>query len=316
MEIRQSRDTDEEGIRALFKVSFNKDMSHDEWVWKYKSSPFGSVSYVVIKNNNIVAHYGGIKYNFFKKNEMLVAYQTCDVMTHPGFRGMFFGRNPLIVKTATMFYRDYDMDFAFGFPSERHARLQAMLLGGSLPRKVVVFKKDIHSTVKNSWKYPGIELPWDTIRVNDIDMLWEKCSEGYPLSIEKNSRYFMWRYKMHPSEEYKIIALRSMLSRKLKALAVVKLKDHEMHIHDFLIPKRKMFVYFWKALESLACKMHARSIITWANMQEDVSRFLMKSGYTHNEDIPCSFRAIKSERISTSDFFSGYCYRIGDYDAS
>lgn len=315
MEIRQAQEKDEKGIRELFYSSFRKEMSHEEWIWKYKQSPYGSVSYVAIDNKNIIAHYGGIKFSFYMKGRTLWAYQKCDVMTHPGYRGKVFSKSPPIVQAGKMFYEENSMDFAFGFPSERHARLQRLVLGGSDPERISVFNKDLQHTFKMKWRYK-IEVGWDALNSIDLYELWNRCYESSSLSIVKNSSYIAWRYRKHPSRNYTPVVFRSKFFKKIEGLVIVKCNDNLMSVLDYFIPQKSIFKLFWNHLESFALSLKATSITTWANREESVSDFLIDLGFSINEGIPYAVRIINHKEMVDTDFYSKYCYRMGDYDAS
>jgi hypothetical protein len=311
IEIREYRDTDEAQIQELFLTCFGRKLSSIEWAWKYKMSPWGSVAYVALDDKKLISHYGAIRYAFYRN--LLWTYQPCDVMTHPDYRGKIYGKKPPIVKTAEKFYIENTMDFAFGFPSERHARLQTSLLGGSQHRKVTLLKK--HLLIKNEIKHKSyiLKVGWDSINIGGLDDLWKSCSETYPLSIFKDSTYLLWRYMEHPSQYYTLVTLRDIIQKKIVAIAVIKCSEHEMNIFDFFVNGGcEVLSALWEMLESHAIKMKAHIVNVWINLEENISRYLVELGYENTEDVPFQARVINKSKISQNDFFTGYCYRMGD----
>ncbi len=315
MEIRKSAEEDEKGIRTLFAASFQREMSHEEWVWKYKESPWGSYTVIALDAGRIIAHYGCIRLKFHSGDGILDTFQTCDVMTHPKYRARVFSKKGPIVNAGEYFYVVNKMDFAFGFPSERHSRLQRLMLDLSPHVRVSAFRKEPLKKYKFILKPYRFEVGWDGITSYDIDRLWERCSRSYSLSIVKNGDYLLWRYKKHPVRSYVPLILRGIFGNKIKGLALVRFKDNEMNVLDFFVPETALIRHFWKALELFAIQRGARAVNTWVNTSEAVSRNLMDLSYTVNEGIPCAVKVV-SPNITADDFYGKYCYRMGDYDDS
>jgi hypothetical protein len=313
-EIRRSRDDDEEGIRELFQTCFGRELKHEEWLWKYRESPWGSVSYIALDAGRVVAHYGGIRYRFQGGGELLWAYQFCDVMTHPDYRGKVFSERPPIVRAGELLYEESVMDFAFGFPSERHARLQSLRLGGSRHERVAEFHKNVHESKGTGGRHSRLQIGWDAVKVDDMENVWERCSPGYTLSIVKDSAYLLWRFRRHPLRDYEAIILRGFLRGKVKGLAVVGFEKDTMNILDFFVPEEGAYGEFWNALESVALKKRVREMVVWGNAsEEDICESLAESGFRQQEGIPCAVRIMNEGEI-IADFYRHYCYRMGDYD--
>jgi hypothetical protein len=310
IEIRPYKEGDEKEIIKLFKACFGKEMSRKEWQWKYKKSPWGSVSYVVFDNKKLVSHYGGIKYLFYSGNKMLSAYQTCDVMTHPDYRGKFFGKKPLVVKAGEMFYMDNVMDFAFGFPSERHARLQRLLLDGSKYLKILLYKKDLSGANEIRNKSYKLETGWDIVNSDDLDNLWQYSVNNHPLSIVKDSKYLFWRYLEHPSKYYTLLAVKETSGSRIKAFAVTRCTGNELNIYEFCPGDPDLF----NSIASYAKDIQAKVINISANENEEISHYLSSAGYKTTEYVPLSVRIIKKRMLTIKAFFQNYCYRLGDYD--
>jgi hypothetical protein len=310
IEIRPYREGDEKEIIKLFKICFGREISYKEWRWKYKKSPWGSVSYVVLNNNKLVSHYGGLKYLFYTGEKILSAYQTCDVMTHPDHRAKFFTKKPLVVKAGEMFYMDNAMEFAFGFPSERHARLQQLVLGCSKYKKPILFRKKLSAIENVINRSCSLEIGWDMIDSNDLENLWKASRKNNFLSIVKDSKYFFWRYLEHPSKYYTLLTLRNIYSNKIEALAVIRCLGQEMFIYDFFLSDFN----FFPMLEHYAAGQKAHTLNIAANSGEDISNYLIGTGYKPTEYVPLIVRIVKKEALTIKTFFSNYCFRLGDYD--
>lgn len=313
MEIRYYQDTDEEKIRKLFHLSFGKELSHNEWDWKYKMSPWGSVAYVAVEHNDIIAHYGAVRHAVYLEGDMLWAYQSCDVMTHPGYRGKVSGKKPAVMRACEMFLKDNTMDFAFGFPNERNARLHEITLGWSPYRKVALFRKQLRRSSEIKGKPYVLKIGWDTVNPEDMDDLWKRCNATQSLSIVKDSKYLLWRYVENPVGYYTLVALKDIIQKKSIALAVVKCSGHEMNVFDFIVQDSdEIFSFFWIMLEAYALKMQSEIVNVRINPGERYSEYLAELNYSIIEDIPLFVKITDESKMSQPNFFSKYSYRIGD----
>ncbi|MEW6053891.1 MAG: GNAT family N-acetyltransferase [Nitrospirota bacterium] len=314
--IKKYGEEDIPGILELFSLSFGKEASEEWFVWKYARAPWSSRGYVVRHNGMVAAFYGGLRFRFMFRNRELWAYQFCDVMTHRKYRTKLFGRNPLVIEIAKVFDKENAMDFAFGFPSERHARLQTMMMGATSYRRLTVFRKELSVVSRFSRVRCRVRIGWDTINDAETDALWERSARATELSIVKDSAFLRWRYRENPAGEYQAVVFKGLLSRSIKALAVIKITGEELQIADFLLPEQGMHGIFLKAVERIAADRQVKAIVTWANSSEPVARSLIASGYRAQEGIPFGVRIIDEAKMREQDFYEKYSYRMGDYDAS
>lgn len=276
-------------------------------------SPWGSHAYVALDNNTVISHYGAIRYKFYLGDEKFCAYQQCDVMTHPRYRGRMSGKKPIIMQAAEMFLNDNVIDFSFGFPNERNARLHEIVLGWSKYRKVSLFRK--HFLKSNEIiKEPFIlKIGWDNVNYDDMEDLSRNSNHTYSLSISKDRKYLLWRYKEHPGEYYSLVTIKDIFQKRIIASAVIKCSGREMNVLEFFVQNSdEVFSSFWPMLESYAIKMQSNVMNAWINPVEKYSEYLLRLGYKIIEDSPLSVKIINEGKISQSDFFNKYCYRMGD----
>jgi len=315
IEIREFNWKDEEGIRGLFLNCFGKEMSHEEWVWKYKKSPWGSTAIIAMDGNNVIAHYGGIKMKFSFKDKILTSYQFCDVMTHPEYRGLFVSKSPIIVKLGEMFYKKNEMDFAFGFPSVRHAKLQSLRLGGEGYKFVKLYKK-----VKFRRHYRGlflkIEDDWSYFFKHGIPQEYFERPEQI-FKMIKNNNYIEWRYYQSPKKKYRLLMIKKY--NMLKGFVVVTINGKWLEILDVFVKEMSFFKDLIISIEKYAfIKLKKiEGIKAWFHPSEKVNSLLRELGFESEDNIPIAFKAVNKEYGITSDiFYNNYYYRMGDYDAS
>ena len=315
MEIRTSVDFDEEGIRALFSACFGKELSREEWVWKYRHSPWGSAAAVALDSGEIMAHYGGLGIKFHHKGRTFRVFEPCDVMTHPKYRARIFSKRGAMVRAGEHFFGTNPMDFAFGFPSERHAVLGTKQLGYTehgyvavLSKKMSPFKPFLPLLVK-------LKSEWSGVAGSEIDSLWREVRDVHNLTIDKDSKYIFWRYRDHPNKSYDPLLVKSRSSGVLQAFAVLSCQGSDLLVLDFFhkssFPVRK----FLRIIEGMASRRRLSSVKLWVHPDEELFRVFKHSGYSVENGVPYIFRIINPE-IKPEYLFGNYCYRMGDYDAA
>jgi len=313
MEIREFREEDEKGIRDLFYLCFGREMSHEEWEWKYRKSPWSSKGYVAVDDGKVVAFYGGIRLSFSFYDKRLWAYQFCDVMTHPKYRGRLFSKTPLLVKMGELFYKENPMDIAFGFPSLRHARLQNLSFKGEGYRFVRLYKKERLKRHIFYWK-SRVKEGWELLEDKDIEniLIWHYNT---PVKLNKNKEYIRWRYIENPVKTYQMLVFER--SRVKKGCIVCAFKDGWMNILEIFLRNYRDIKDILISLEDYVLKKNIVGIKTWLHPNEPLARHFGALGYSSEDGIPLIAKQINKEcGITTGIFYEKYFYRMGDYDDS
>jgi hypothetical protein len=324
---REHTEHDIKGILALFQTSFQKEAS-EEWLrWKYQRSPWGSKGYVVADGDTVVAFYGGIRLQFIFNGKTLWSYQFCDVMTHQKYRGRIVSKTPLIVRLGELFYRDNEMDFAYGFPSLRHARLQSLRLGGEGYRLVRVYKKEALRRYPLRWKLK-VKEGWEYVQKEVLDRFSDyfkgrtssRSDQEYksiPLQLVKNEGYMTWRYRKHPLKTYGVFVFQRM--KRTRGYVIFTVEENRFHALE-VMHERETDVYdVLLALEDYISRNMGfiESIHMWFHPNEQSIESLDRLGYSSEDGIPVAFSSVNKDCGVTSDVFYGnYFYRMGDYDAT
>ena len=306
---------DEDAIRNLFALCFGKELSHEEWSWKYKDSPWGSTAAIAEDGDDIVAHYGGLRMKFHYKGKTFDVLQPCDVMTRPNYRARIFSKRGAMVKAGEHFYEANHMDFAFGFPSERHCILGTKQLGYTEHDYVTVVSKRVSGGMHMINPFLKIEQGWDSIQGNEIDCLWQQKKDTQGLSIEKNSNYIFWRYKHNPVKRYEPLIVRERYKRTLKAFAVFSAGDSQLSVLDFFCIDSFNMKILWRLFERIAGKRGIHRISLWVNPHEEVFTHLIDYGFAQEKGVPYIFK-IMNNNMDKVFLFENYYHRMGDYDAS
>lgn len=295
-------------------MCFGKNLSHAEWVWKYKHSPWGSQAAIALDGEDIVAHYGGVGAKFYAKGKNLTVYQPCDVMTHPKYRARIFSKRGGMVQAGGLFFSSNPMDFAFGFPSERHAVLGTKQLGYTEHSHVTVLSKKVSIHKPFATFFVKVERGWDVLNEAELDTLWKEAREEYRLTLDKDCRYLCWRYRDHPSRQYESLLVRSRHSKALQAFAVYAVRESELHVLDFFSARSFNTKTLLRLFENTAVRNGLGTVRVWVHPHESVFSTFERYGYAAEKGVPYIFK-ILNDQITPSFLFSSYCYRMGDYDA-
>lgn len=320
--LREHTEHDIGEILELFTRAFRQEQSEEWFRWKYHRSPWGSKGYVALHEKKIIAFYGGIRLRFHFNREPLWAYQFCDVMSHPEYRGRRVGKTPFIVQLGELFYRENPMDFAFGFPSLRHSRLQSLRLGGEGYRPVQMYGKKNLRHHPALWRFAAREGR-EFFESAELQRVQSQSRENSPasygsgtLQLVKNEEYLRWRYCEHPSAEYGFLVFTRM--HRIKGSVLYAVKDGRLDVLEIFLRKEKDFRQILIALETYAIKkLHAEGIRLWLHPGEHLHACMDALGYGKEEGIPLAFRPVSTAGGITADiFYSKYFYRMGDYDAA
>jgi hypothetical protein len=314
-QLREYQDGDIEGIISLYKLCFGKDLGKEVFIWKYKQSPFGSRGYVGLFSGNIVAFYGGIKMKFYYKNRFLWAYQFCDVMTHPEYRGRLMSKKPLILRLSEAFYENNRMDFAFGFPSVRNARLHVITFKGEAYSFVKLYKKErLEKRLRPL--FFDVEEGWDCFFTYEMPEKY-LIKEDDSLQLFKDYSYIVWRYYSSPTKKYRFLVFKRF--NRVKGYAIVTIKDGWLEILDIFTEGSNLIKIILMAIERYAVNelKEVVGIKAWFHPKEEITNLLKNIGFVSEDGIPFGYKLVNKECGVTDDvFFERYFYRMGDYDAS
>ncbi|SER26219.1 Acetyltransferase (GNAT) domain-containing protein [Nitrosomonas sp. Nm51] len=232
---------DRDALLALFESAFGQPMPGGLWQWKYaRQKKPGMLAYI---EDGIIAYYGGMPRTFSLNGKAIKAVQICDVMVAPKMRGILTRRGPFMQTADTFLSEQAGTDkpfrFAFGFPSDRHARLgektgwytrSGTFLETVWPAKLA----QPHLSVWFKTRPLGLH---DSTTVNT---LWQIMQSTLPdcLIPRKDADFFNWRYHRHPSYAYTTY----VVSRRWrnKPVGIFALRDHGpghgMELMDLLGP--------------------------------------------------------------------------------
>ncbi len=312
--IREYRRGDEYGIIKLFKEVFGRDMSIEEWQWKYKGQGNEKVHAVVLEDREagIVGYYGSITLRMIRNGEEIKGVAAGDTMIHPKYRSFvrFKKMRNLWVDESL---KDSVIMF-YGFSPEKIVKLAVERLGIYETAEPVY---EATKEVRFNSDYPRFLYKLSHINFDDdrIDKLWDNVKHQFKLSIIRDRAYFQWRYKNHPLFSYEIWGLNRRWSNGLIGLVVFKKEDGENFLLMDMVFHEKTFVPLLKKAENLAYKIGKKKMGLWLpqRMHQELERleFTSKpSGAT----IPTMPRSGHPSTIKKDEVIANFYFTCGDTD--
>ncbi len=307
--IRLYKPGDEHGIVKLFKEIFGREMTLDEWRWKYTGRENKKVyaSVAVTDSQEITAHYGGIPHRMVYGGREIYGLAIGDVMVHPKFRGL-----KLFKKIAAMVPEEAVRDgfiVGYGFPNERAMRLPEKLGLYEKVEDVIEGSKEakFHNNLVR-YNFKLFPLDYSDIR---IDKLWESCKRSLYLAVVRDRRYLTWRYKNHPLFSYEIWGLKKRFGRRLQGLVILKREEHRVLVMDFLFAKG-MFKPLFQKLENYASSAGIKTITLWA--PPFMENTLIENSFSTKPAITSIPRTTHEKTLTKEQIKGKFFYTMGDTD--
>jgi len=310
MEIRLYREGDEIGITKLFHEVFGREISLEEWRWKYTGEGNKKVysAVAIDERDRIVAHYGGMPHRMIYQGREVYGLAIGDVMVHAKYRGL-----RLFKEVASMVPEEAVKDgiiLGYGFPNERALRL---------PEKLGLYEKieDVCEANKETrfWNNPAryvyklFPLSYDDRRIDD---LWEEVKYSYVLSVVRDGDYLRWRYQRHPLFSYELWGLRKRWSSRLRGIAVLRREDEKERvlIMDFVCPANEMYALFQK-IENVVFGKKKR-LALWH--PEYLKRKMTRMGFSVGSAGTSIPRTTHEQTLRKNEIAGRFFYTMGDTD--
>jgi hypothetical protein len=260
--------SDQNALLDLFESSFGQTMPKDLWQWKYaRLEKSGMLAHV---DDSIIAYYGGIPRIFSLNGTTVNAVQSCDVMVAPRMRGILTRRGPFM-RTADTFLReqtglDKPYRFAFGFPSDRHARLGEKTGWYTRTDTFLEVSWAPHCHRQRSLPLQFRITPLSPQDEAVIDRLWQGMRSVLPdcLIPVKDASFFKWRYLNHPSHAYATYIVAQRWSGRI--IGIIALRDHadsnDLELLDLLGPPESMTTLLKTACH-IAHRTDRKRLFSW-----------------------------------------------------
>lgn len=225
----------------LFKKTFHHDMTPALWHWKYGSNASRAIG--VWRENQLVAHYGGIGRTILFFGQPQTAVQIADVMVDASERGTLTRKGPFFLMAATFLerYIGYNKPYlvGFGFPNERAMKV-AERLG---------LYAEVGQMVEFSWT-PLSKRPRITTRLYPIDRAdddrmaamaeacWRQMAEDLRSALVgvRDWSYLQHRYLNHPTQRYQLMLVKNRFGGRTRGILVLRYDTLGCEIVDIIAP--------------------------------------------------------------------------------
>lgn len=243
---------DEKDIRLLYEKIFDVPMPLEMWRWRYLEFLNDRAAIILAvsdENLQLAGQYALCSLPFKLGGEDVVGALSLDTMVHPDFRGQ-----RMFTKLAEELYELFTKEIAivYGFPNKnshhgfikylgwkdlvqnlpifvRPLRFSPLLSKFIPPPNIVKFIEPIAKygykllkgpIGKQYKKYSISKLPNFDER---FDNLWIETKEIASIMVRRDSKYLNWRYSLHPSNDYTILAV--IDGKSLLGYAVLRIQD-------------------------------------------------------------------------------------------
>jgi hypothetical protein len=309
-ETRLYRPGDEAGITKLFKEVFGREMSLEEWRWKYIESYSRKVySTVAIHEElGVVGHYGAVRLPMIYKGKLAWGLAICDVMILPPFRGI-----KTLKKISCLTPREGIQDgglIGYGFPNRDTLLRPALQLGiYEMVEDVMEAVKEVnfHDDV-NRYRFKLFPLDYSDGR---IDRLWDRRKEKLTLAVVRDRRYLTWRYKNHPLFRYELWGLRGRIGRSLVGYAVLKRERDRVLLVDFLSAYGRLPALLEK-IENLVSSGGPGTLTLW--IPPFMEKTLTTLGFSVKKSAASMPRTTQEPTLAKEDIAGHFFYTMGDTD--
>jgi hypothetical protein len=201
--IREATAADAPGIRRLFARVFGKEMSDEEWRWKFEQNPDGWFGVVAEARGEIVGNYAGWGMRFLLDGAERLVYAVGDVATDPSVRVL--AKRSVFRAMTDAFYEEVEnrrhVPFCFGFPGGRHVRISQHVVG----------TRTIFPIVEKRVPREALPPPPSDAASGDFvderfDSLWQDVSarSAGALAVRDRARV-NWRFHARPDRYYRMV---------------------------------------------------------------------------------------------------------------
>ena len=330
LNLRDLRPQDATAVVALHRQVFGPGADAPWFAWKYGPSTEQGLGQGVgaWQGDALVACCAGLPRTLWRAGESVRGLQIGDVMVHPDWRGILTRRGAFF-HASESFYASRlgaapgrPFQVGFGFPSQRHLRLAALLKllhdGGSVDA--------LHWPVQQA---PELALPWHwRWRAIDpahprfdrvVDAAWHtmRAAAGRWTIGQRDANYLRWRYALRPPvapqapARYRFFELTRAWPFAGSGLAVLDLRAATACWLDWVGPLD------WMPMASRACRLEAArcgatGLSAWAS--PPVAQGLAGTGIARRELCAGFGMPLASDLHPDQSTCSGWWMMGGDTD--
>ena len=219
---------DAPGIRAVFQRAFGKEMTAEEWQWKYAGNPDGWLGVVAESGGEIVGNYSGSGTRFVLRGEERLTYAVGDVATDPRARRL--GRRGVFREMAAAFYPEVarrGIPFCFGFPSDRALAVSHRLVGSVSLGPIILKRVPCESLGSAPRGFASGRVVGEA-----FDALWRTAQKGLAAAAVRDRVRANWRFHERPARDYRMLWREE--AGAMTAWAVLAVTGEKALVADYL----------------------------------------------------------------------------------
>lgn len=351
IEMKRIEENEYDNYRKLFKKVFKRELSEEEFLWKYINTPFNSEPLIYIAKNHdgdMVAARSFFPTEIVIDNKKIKAVQAGDTMVCEGYRrkGIF----KLLTLKGMEDLKEMGYELIFNFPNQNSYKgymslgwseissidqyYRILSFEGILSQKLgfktlaklisviantlyTLFKPidDMKSKDKSSHKLSII----DRLSSEDEELI-AKFLEGKTYQVKKDE-YFQWRYNQSPRGDYEFIAYNKNEDGVIEGLAVVKKHDRKQRksaeILEWICDKQKESEFLTKVMVHYK-EQGFHDILVWCrDNDENFGNRLKEKGFI-SRSLPLRFviKSLISENHQITILNSDWHIHKGDGDTA
>ena len=200
--VREAVSADAPGIRRLFARVFGREMTKEEWDWKFERNPDGWFGVVGLVGDEIVGNYTGWGARLLLDGEATLCYSVGDVATDPSVRGIG-GRRGIYRSMTGAFYETLDargVPFCYGFPNPRALEISHRLVGS----RTLFPVRELHVPCEALTPPPADAFAGDSVN-EGFDALWTAASRFLTQAPVRDRARANWRFHARPTRWYRMV---------------------------------------------------------------------------------------------------------------
>ncbi len=226
---------------SLFKKTFHHDMTPATWQWKYGSNSGREIG--IWRDNQLIAHYGGVSRKILFFGRPQTAVQIGDVMVDTSERGTLTRKGPFFLMAATFLerYIGYGKPYliGFGFPNERAMKVAERLGLYAEAGRMIEFSWGTRSRFP-LWgtRLHPIGREQTDFAITIADQCWQHMAADLQTAVigVRDWQYLQHRYLDHPNQQYQIILVKNRFNQRARGILVLRYDPEGCEIVDLIAP--------------------------------------------------------------------------------
>jgi len=312
--IRLYQKGDERRIVGLFKEVYGKDLTVEQWRWKYLGQGNLRVWAAVALNENdeMVAHYGGIPVRMIFRGRHITGCQCVDAMVREGYRakeqgiaqseGIFYRLGNLLYDTFGTFFYAFPGDVYYNWGRKAGHIVECM--------DVPEYRYGCSSRVTHhaSRFYSLKPIEWADKRIDD---LWNRVKGNLGWTMVRDRELVAWRYATNPFYKHTIYGLEFLFSKRLSGWVVVRENGDDLMVMDMVFEDSALEVLLRETIH-LAFSSGKRQLRLWLPYR--YKKRLLSTGFEPVDIRTWMPNFIRYKVAEPEEIRENFYYTMGDTD--